>query len=101
MSRIPVRAHASVACQAWAVVVLIFLTVAAVNCSQTNLEEKPDMHSFLPRQIQAWTRVDTALKYDRETIFDYIFADTRFNLGTSDPVKIDVVRLGWETDALI
>jgi len=28
-------------------------------------------------------------------------ADTQYHLGTSDPMKIKLVRLGWESDALI
>jgi hypothetical protein len=29
------------------------------------------------------------------------FADTKYNLGTSDMNKIDLIRLGWEEDVLI
>jgi len=30
-----------------------------------------------------------------------LLADTRHHLGTADPAKIDLVRLGWEEDSLI
>jgi len=28
-------------------------------------------------------------------------ADTQYHLGTSDPAKIHLVKLGWEADALV
>ena len=31
-----------------------------------------DMDQLLPQQISGWTRAETAVTYDRETIFDYI-----------------------------
>jgi len=37
----------------------------------------------------------------RPTAHHIAFADTRHGLGTSDPGKIDLVRLGWEEDILI
>ncbi len=37
----------------------------------------------------------------RPTAHHIAFADTRHKLGTSDPGKIDLVKLGWEEDILI
>ena len=30
-----------------------------------------------------------------------LYADTRYGLGVSDPEQIEVVRIGWQQDALI
>jgi hypothetical protein len=28
-------------------------------------------------------------------------ADTRYHLGTADPAKIDLVKLGWNTESFV
>jgi len=28
-------------------------------------------------------------------------ADTRYHLGTADPKKIELVKLGWDTDSFV
>ena len=54
--------------------------------------------SILLARRRAYFDADSPIK---PTPHHVVLADTRHKLGTSDPAKIELMRLGWDKDALI
>ncbi len=56
-----------------ALVTVALGTLGMSGCSDRAADDSAvDMDQLLPQQISGWTRTESSLTYDRETIFDYI-----------------------------
>lgn len=54
-------------------IALALLTIASVACVSPDANRQmASLHDLLPENLEAWTRLDSTVTYDRETIFDYI-----------------------------